>query len=150
MTTRMGMVAIALAIGLAGCDPAYVAPNSVVVSPPATAAVFAMPAVVPAATGPVAVMTRSGEIMTGQASTTASGGFFLASNARLQCRGSYDPSPALQTLSIAAQCSDGRSGIGTAVRETPTSGRGTIRMNDGTEAIFIFGAPAAALVPTNR
>jgi len=101
--------------------------------------------VIGATAGPVAVMTQSGDVFSGQAVTTATGGSFSVSNGRVQCTGTYDPSPGQQTLTVGARCSDGRSGIGTAVRETPASGRGTIRMSDGSQATFVFGGPAAAL-----
>ncbi len=101
-SAREAMVAIALAITLSACDPRYVAPNAVVVSPPVTGVatpVAAMPPMlVGAAAGPVAVMTHRGEVLTGEAVTTATGGSFAVTNARLQCTGTYDPAPGQQSL----------------------------------------------------
>jgi len=42
-------------------------------------------------------------------------------------------------------CSNGKSGVGTAIYETPRAGTGEIVMNDGTRWKFIFGRAALAV-----
>jgi hypothetical protein len=96
-------------------------------------------------TGPVAVITPRGDVLRGTTTSTLSGGDFTVSNGSLQCHGNFDPAPGSRTVSVAASCSDGRVGIGRAVRDSPLSGIGKIQMNDGTEATFVFGAAASGI-----
>lgn len=95
-------------------------------------------------TVPVAVVANSGEIMRGNATASwIEGGSFQASNERASCAGTYDANPAA-TVSFAVRCTDGRTGVGQALRDNPTSGSGTIQMSDGTTARFVFGPAAKA------
>jgi hypothetical protein len=96
-------------------------------------------------TVPVAVVGQHGEVLTGTATTAMTGGSFEASNGKVSCSGSFDPSGGSRTVSLATTCSDGRAGVGQAYRDTATSGSGKIKMNDGTEASFVFGSAATAL-----
>lgn len=94
-------------------------------------------------TVPVAVVGLRGEVLKGNITT----GAFEATNGRLTCSGSFEPAPRSPTVSVAARCTDGRSGVGVAYRDTPTAGSGEIRMSDGSVATFIFGPAADALGP---
>lgn len=97
-------------------------------------------------TVPVAIVTSKGETLRGTATSDLfAGGSFQASNARVHCSGSYDVSEGSQTVSLATHCSDGTTGIGRAVRDTPGAGSGRIQMNNGITALFIFGAGAAGI-----
>lgn len=97
-------------------------------------------------TVPVAVVGQRGETLKGTATTSMiSGGDFEATDGRLTCTGSFDSSPRSPTVSVAVRCSDGRTGVGRAVRDTALAGSGKIQMNDGSTATFIFGSGAAAL-----
>jgi hypothetical protein len=104
-----------------------------------------------AVTVPVAVRAANGAVLTGTATTSLiSGGFFTAANARLRCDGQFGPSWGSPTVTITARCSDGRSGVAQAIREAGTAGHGTLRMSDGSEANFIFGMAAGALIYERR
>ncbi len=97
-----------------------------------------------AVTAPVAVIGPRGEVLKGTATSTITSGTVEATNGKLTCAGNFDPSPGSRNVTVAVKCSDGRVGIGTAHRDTKTSGRGVIVLNDGSRAQFIFGAGAAA------
>lgn len=98
-----------------------------------------------AVTVPVAVIGSRGEVLKGASTTRLTEGTFQASNATLSCSGTYDPQAGGRHVSVAVKCSDGRAGVGTAFRDTGSSGSGVINMNDGSKATFIFGSGAAAL-----
>lgn len=93
-------------------------------------------------TVPVMVVTNDGKTLRGSSTTTLTGGNFAVSDGALSCNGGFDPSPGSRSVSVAVKCSDGRSGVGTAYRDTNTAGSGEIAMNDGTQARFVFGAAA--------
>ena len=97
-------------------------------------------------TQPVAIIGQKGEVLKG--STTASlftGGSFEASGGGITCAGNYDAYTYSRTVSFKVTCSDGRKGLGTAVRDASgQSGSGTIRMNDGSDWNFVFGPAAEA------
>ena len=98
---------------------------------------------------PVAVITSSGDVLHGVNNASLSTGEFdVSGNVRgkpITCHGSYDPSAHGPTISVTTTCSDGRKGIGRAVRDSLTSGSGKIQMNDGTEALFVYGAAAGGI-----
>jgi hypothetical protein len=97
-------------------------------------------------TVPVAIVTSRGETLHGTATSDLfAGGSFEAASDRVHCTGNFDVSSGSQTVSLAAHCSDGATGIGQAVRDTPSAGSGRIQMNDGTQARFIFGRGAAGI-----
>ena len=98
-----------------------------------------------AITAPVAVVSSSGEVLKGTATSSLTSGTFEVTNGRLNCTGTYDPSPGSKLVSVAVKCSDGRSGVGRAIRDMELSGSGIVNMNDGTKATFIFGQGANAL-----
>ena len=95
-------------------------------------------------TAPVAVIGANGEIMRGTTTADLFGGTFEASNARATCKGTYDANPS-DNVSFAVVCTDGRRGIGTAKRETASTGSGEITMTDGTKARFVYGETARNL-----
>lgn len=95
------------------------------------------------ASGPVAVIAPGGQVLRGMTTSSLAGGDFTVSAPGLSCTGQFDPAPGSRTVSITARCTDGRVGIGRALRDSPQSGSGTITMNDGSEAKFVFGAAAA-------
>lgn len=93
-------------------------------------------------TVPVMVVTNDGRTLRGTATTTYTEGSFSAKDGSLLCNGKFDPSSGSKTVSLAVTCSDGRSGVGTAYRDTLAAGNGEIAMNDGTRARFVFGSAA--------
>lgn len=114
MTRRLLALGAAL-IGLAACDVTY----------------------------PVAVVGPGDTVFRGSATARfLEGGFFQATNGATVCRGQYAPQSAGETSTFPVNCSNGLSGIGTAVFENGDSGGGTITMQDGTRWQFIFGRGA--------
>ena len=95
-----------------------------------------------ATTIPVAVIGQDGRILTGTNTVSLSEGSFSVSDGKLTCSGSYDPLQHSQTISMPVLCNDGRKGIVRAVRDTATSGSGTVRLNDGYQGDFVFGKAA--------
>jgi hypothetical protein len=99
-------------------------------------------------TAPVAVTPRNGEEpLRGTVTADMGGGKFGVANSKLQCSGEYPMSSGSVTVAITTRCSDGRTGTGTATRTAPRGGSGTIRMSDGTEALFAYGTEVAAVTP---
>lgn len=102
-----------------------------------------------AMTVPVAVISSGGDVMRGTATAALSGGSFQVSGTYngkpLNCAGTYDSMNTSVTISMPVQCSDGRKGIVIATREANgIDGSGRVRLEDGTEADFVFGKAAAA------
>lgn len=97
-----------------------------------------------AITQPVAVIGPKGEIFKGTATASlAEGGRFTATNGPITCGGTYDLNQGSRTVSFPVICSDGRKGLGTAVRDASgVTGSGTIKMNDGSNWTFVFGPVA--------
>lgn len=100
-------------------------------------------------TVPVAVISNNGDILRGTATAAADGGTFSASgNYRgkpLTCSGNYDSWSRSLTITMPVICSDGRKGFVIATREASgIDGSGRVRLNDGTEADFVFGKAASA------
>ena len=106
--------------------------------------------------GPVAVTMPDGEILRGTATSVlaapivlgqefATADDFAVRGGRLECRGRSDAELGNPAVSIMVACSDGRNGTGRAVRDSAVSGSGRIRMNDGTEAGFLYGDAARGI-----
>ena len=96
-------------------------------------------------TYPVAVIGENGEVMRGTTTASLGSGSFSVSDGKITCAGSYDSSDRSITISMPVLCSDGRKGIIIVTRNRNLqSGSGRVRMDDGTEADFIFGEAAAA------
>lgn len=96
-------------------------------------------------TSSVAVISSNGEIMRGTATGSLSGGSFRVDGGGRTCSGSYDSFDQSLTISIPFNCSDGKKGIALVTRDPcMCSGSGRVRMQDGTEADFVFGKAAEA------
>lgn len=91
---------------------------------------------------PVAVIGQHGEIMRGTNSIGLTEGSFSVTDGKVTCSGSYNSLNELQTITMPVICTDGRTGIVTATRDSAMSGGGKVRLSDGTEADFIFGEAA--------
>lgn len=91
---------------------------------------------------PVAVIGEDGRILTGTNNVSMTEGSFSVTDGLLTCSGSYNPMQQSKTISMPVICSDGRKGIIRAVRDTTTSGSGTVTLNDGYKGDFLFGTAA--------
>lgn len=99
-------------------------------------------------TAPVIVVPKNGEQpLNGIVSTTLGEGrgHFGVANDKIQCSGDYPFLPGQISVDLTAKCSDGRTAGGTAVKTGVAAGSGTMRMSDGSEAIFAYGPEALAL-----
>ncbi|MEP4198953.1 MAG: hypothetical protein ABJL99_25285 [Aliishimia sp.] len=97
-------------------------------------------------TYPVAVVGPSDTVYRGTATATiVEGGWFQVSNGGNVCRGRYLPSFEAKQVTFPVNCTNGLSGIGTAVYDNPRSGGGNIIMQDGSTWRFIFGKGALAV-----
>jgi hypothetical protein len=99
-------------------------------------------------TEPVAVISSNGDIMRGTATASLSGGVFQASGKmngkEVACGGDYNALDTSITITMPVHCSDGRKGFVIATRQSNgVDGSGRVRLNDGTEADFVFGKAAA-------
>jgi hypothetical protein len=96
-------------------------------------------------TAPVAVISADGQVMRGTATANLQGGSFRVDGGGRTCAGSYNGMDSSPTLSVPVHCSDGKKGIAIITRDPCLcSGSGRIRMQDGSEADFIFGKAAEA------
>jgi hypothetical protein len=91
------------------------------------------------------VIGKDGQTPKGTATGRFSGnGSFSATDGKLTCSGNYNSLSMEVTITMQVLCSDGRKGIVIATRESSgAAGHGTVRLNDGSEWTFIFGASAA-------
>jgi hypothetical protein len=94
---------------------------------------------------PVAVISSNGQVMRGTVTASLQGGSFQVAGQGRTCAGSYDSLNTSPTISMPVQCSDGKRGM-VIVNRDPSgrSGNGRVRMEDGSEADFVFGKPAKA------
>jgi len=111
----------------------------------ATTCAFCFGGCATAVTVPVAVISQHGEIMRGTNTSALSGGSFSVTNGKITCSGSYNAVTDSKTLTIPILCTDGRTGIATAVRDTQFSGGGKVRFSDGSEGNFIYGDAASRI-----
>lgn len=98
---------------------------------------------------PVAVIGDKGNVMRGTATATMAGGSFQVAGKlhgkEETCAGHYDSLSNSITITMAVTCSNGQKGIVIATRESNgINGSGRVRLEDGTEADFVFGTAAAA------
>jgi hypothetical protein len=93
-------------------------------------------------TVPVAVIGQHGEIMRGTNTASVFSATFTVTDGKITCSGSYNPLNESRTITTTVTCTDGRTGIVTAVRDSATSGGGTVTLSDGTSGRFIFGEAA--------
>ena len=103
-----------------------------------------------AVTRPVVVIGDNGQMLRGSATASLEGGSFEVSGKwngkNLTCAGTYNSLDTSPTISMPVHCNDGRKGIVIATRSNSgLDGSGRVRLNDGTEADFVFGTAAAAL-----
>jgi hypothetical protein len=98
-----------------------------------------------AITVPVAVIGQHGEIMRGTNTASVFSATFTVTDGKITCSGSYNPLNESQTITTTVTCTDGRTGIVTAVRDSATSGGGTVTLSDGTSGRFIFGEAASRI-----
>ncbi|WGJ15775.1 hypothetical protein QEV83_05815 [Methylocapsa sp. D3K7] len=96
-------------------------------------------------TVPLAVISEHGEILRGTNTSALSGGSFSVTNGKITCTGSYNAVTDSKTLTVPILCSDGRTGIATATRDTQFSGGGKVRFSDGSEGNFIYGDAASRI-----
>jgi len=94
-------------------------------------------------TVPVAVVGEDGRILKGSNHASWTSGTFSVTDGELTCSGSYDPLQSSEKITMPVVCSDGRKGIVRATRDTGDSGWGTVLLNDGYKAEFMFGDAAA-------
>ncbi|SON55504.1 hypothetical protein HDIA_1963 [Hartmannibacter diazotrophicus] len=102
-------------------------------------------------TKPVAVIADNGDILTGTTTVNMAEGKFQVSGVlkgtQTHCKGTYDPSDLAQTIRTPVTCDNGQVGIVTATREPKgLDGFGTVEMQDGTKADFIWGKGAEPYV----
>jgi hypothetical protein len=94
-------------------------------------------------TVPVVVIAPTGQTLRGTAHADLSGCSFSATDGKLTCSGNYNGLDTSTTITMQVLCSDGRKGFVIATREASgTSGHGTVRLNDGSTAEFVFGHAA--------
>jgi hypothetical protein len=98
-----------------------------------------------AMTVPVAVIGQRGEILRGENNVSLTEGSFSVTNGKLTCSGSYNPLNQSSTITVTLLCSDGRTGIAIATRDSPVSGGGKVTLSDGEEGTFIFGDAASKI-----
>lgn len=95
---------------------------------------------------PVAVVGQDGTVFRGVATDTVlNAGQFHATNGVVTCTGRFSRQVDITNASFPVRCSNGLTGIGTASFESHTKGVGTVRMTDGSEWKFIFGAAAGQI-----
>ena len=96
-------------------------------------------------TVPIAVIGQRGEILRGQNTASLSEASFSVTNGKLTCTGSYNPLNQSRTITVTLVCSDGRTGIAIATRDSPVSGGGKVTLSDGEEGTFVFGDAATKI-----
>ncbi|MTI17256.1 hypothetical protein E1162_08370 [Rhodobacteraceae bacterium RKSG542] len=95
-----------------------------------------------AVSSPVTVIGQDGRVLKGTNSSHFADGKFVVSDGKLTCTGEYPALNSSKTISAPVTCNDGRHGIVRAFKDTPTTGSGTVRLEDGYEADFLFGKAA--------
>lgn len=95
---------------------------------------------------PVVLVGPNGEVYRGMTHAALSGGSFGVTDGTNTCQGTYNALDLSPVLTIPATCSDGRTGIITATRESDgMAGMGTVAVSDGTTWGFGFGRDAAII-----
>lgn len=92
---------------------------------------------------PVLVVPDKGAPLRGTSTASLSGGSFEVTDGKLVCKGDYDALDRSVTITLKAECNDGRTATITATRKlTSIGGEGTILMSDGSTGKFYFGEGA--------
>jgi hypothetical protein len=94
---------------------------------------------------PVAVISQHSGILRGQNTFSLSEASFSVTNGKLTCTGSYNPLNTSRTITVTLVCSDGRTGVAIATRDSPVSGGGKVALSDGEEGTFVFGDAASKI-----
>jgi hypothetical protein len=89
---------------------------------------------------PLVLVMPSGTVLRGSASTMLFKGDFYATDGKVTCSGPFTPSGG--TVEVRATCSDQQRGEGSGAETSGDSGEGTLTMNNGKTATFIFGDAA--------
>jgi hypothetical protein len=89
---------------------------------------------------PVVLVMPSGAVLRGSASTTLFSGDFYATDGKVTCSGPFTPSGG--RVEVRATCSDRQRGEGSGAETSGDSGEGTLAMNNGKTAAFVFGDAA--------
>jgi hypothetical protein len=86
------------------------------------------------------IVMPSGAVLRGSASTTLFSGDFYATDGKVTCSGPFTPSRG--RVEVRATCSDRQRGEGSGAETSGDSGEGTLAMNNGKTAAFVFGDAA--------
>lgn len=92
---------------------------------------------------PVVLIGQDGRVFRG-ANNSVDGTFYVSGH-NVVCQGSYNQLIDSKTISMPVSCSDGRTGIVRATRDTAFSGSGTVRFSDGYTGDFLYGEAAKRL-----
>ena len=93
--------------------------------------------------GPVVVISPSGQMLKGSYHADLSGGSFVVTNCNLTCSRNYNGLDTSLAITMQVLCSDGRRGFVIATREPiGAPGHGVVRLNDESSAEFVFGHAA--------
>jgi hypothetical protein len=98
-----------------------------------------------AMTVPVSVIGQRSGILRGENKVSLTEASFSVTNGKLTCAGSYNPLNHSRTITVTLVCSDGRTGIAIATRDSAVSGGGKVTLSDGEEGTFIFGEAATKI-----
>jgi len=94
---------------------------------------------------PVAIVLPQNQVLRGNAATRIGRGTFEAHDGRVTCSGSFNPGVIDSGVTVFFTCSNARRGTGTIEPDASDSGRAAIRLNDGSEAVFVYGDAAKRL-----
>ena len=83
---------------------------------------------------PLALNAPTGEVVTGFAAATIYTGLGGTGDAK-PCRGAYTGAPASSVVLLEVKCPDGRRGIGTGLMNAGKLVGGSVRMQDGEQAV---------------
>ena len=83
---------------------------------------------------PLALNAPSGEVVTGVAPATIYTGLSGSGEAKA-CRGAFTGAPASTVVLLEVKCPDGRRGIGTGLMNAGKLVGGSVRMQDGEQAV---------------
>lgn len=91
---------------------------------------------------PLVLVMPSGAVLRGSATTMIFQGDFYATDGKVTCSGPFTPSRG--RIEVRATCTDRQRGEGSGAETSGDSGEGTLTMNNGKTASFVFGDAAKA------